>query len=83
VRTLEVAFLDPRSGGGALRAATVISLRRRVGVEDCRILPVYPQLYDLTSAVVVRALKTCPPAGSASMPGVVQRAPLPGSWRSC
>jgi hypothetical protein len=36
MRTLEVAVLDPKAGGGALRAAIMVSLRRRIGVEDCR-----------------------------------------------
>jgi hypothetical protein len=30
MRTLEVVVLDPKAGGGAMRAAIMISLRRRV-----------------------------------------------------
>jgi glycosyltransferase involved in cell wall biosynthesis len=81
MRTLEVAVLDPKAGGGALRAAIMVSLRRRIGVEDCKTLPINPQLYDLTHTIIVNAFKSCPPAGSASMPSIVQRAPLPWSWK--
>jgi glycosyltransferase involved in cell wall biosynthesis len=81
MRTLEVAVLDPKAGGGALRAAIMVSLRRRIGVEDCKTLPINPQLYDLTHTIIVNAFKSCPPAGSASMPSIIQRAPLPWSWK--
>jgi len=30
MRTLEVAVLDPKAGGGAMRAAIMVSLRRRI-----------------------------------------------------
>jgi glycosyltransferase involved in cell wall biosynthesis len=81
MRTLEVAVLDPKTGGGAIRAATIISLRRRVGVEDCRTLPINPQFYDLTNVIVTKALKSCPPAGSVSLPSIIQKTPLPSSWK--
>jgi len=81
MRTLEVAVLDPKAGGGAMRAATMISLRRRVGVEDCRTLPINPQFYDLNHIIVVNAFKSCPPVGSASVLSVIQRTPLPWSWK--
>jgi glycosyltransferase involved in cell wall biosynthesis len=81
MRTLEVAGLDPKTGGGAIRAASVISLRRRIGVEDCRTLPINPQLYDLTNMIVTKALKSCPPAGSVSVPSIVEKTPLPWSWK--
>jgi glycosyltransferase involved in cell wall biosynthesis len=81
MRTLEVAVLDPKAGGGAMRAATMISLRRRVGVEDCRTLPINPQFYDLNHIIVVNAFKSCAPVGSASVLSVIQRTPLPWSWK--
>jgi hypothetical protein len=81
MRTLEVAVLDPKAGGGAMRAATMISLRRRVAVEDCRTLPINPQFYDLNHIIVVNAFKSCPPVGSASVLSLIQRTPLPGSWK--
>jgi hypothetical protein len=36
MRTLEVAALDSKAGGGAMRAVIMVSLRRRIGVEDCK-----------------------------------------------
>jgi glycosyltransferase involved in cell wall biosynthesis len=81
MRTLEVAVLDPKAGGGAMRAATMISLRRRVGVEDCRTLPINPQFYNSTHMIIVNAFKSCPPVGSASVLSVIQRTPLPWSWK--
>jgi glycosyltransferase involved in cell wall biosynthesis len=81
MRTLEVAGLDPKTGGGAMRAAMMISLRRRIGVEDCRTLPIDPHFYDLTNVIVTKALKSCPPAGSVSVPSIVQKTPLPLSWK--
>jgi glycosyltransferase involved in cell wall biosynthesis len=80
MRTLEVAGLDPKTGG-AMRAAMMISLRRRVGVEDCRTLPIDPHFYDLTNVIVTKALKSCPPVGSVSLPSIVQKTPLPSSWK--
>jgi glycosyltransferase involved in cell wall biosynthesis len=81
MRTLEVAGLDPKTGGGAMRAAMMISLRRRIGVEDCRTLPIDPHFYYLTNVIITKALKSCPPAGSVSVPSIIQKIPLPLSWK--
>jgi hypothetical protein len=70
MRTLEVAVLDPRAGEGAIRVARMISLRRRVGVKDCRNIPTNPQLYNLTYAIIINALKSHPPASSAFTPSM-------------
>ena len=80
MRTLEVAGLDPKTGG-AMRAAMMISLRRRIGVEDCRTLPIDPHFYYLTNVIITKALKSCPPAGSVSVPSIIQKIPLPLSWK--
>jgi hypothetical protein len=70
MRALEVAVLDPRAGEGAIRVASMISLRRRVGVKDCRTIPTNPQLYNLTYAIIINAFKSHPPASSAFTPSI-------------
>jgi glycosyltransferase involved in cell wall biosynthesis len=79
MRTLEIAFLDPKAGGGAIRASKIIALRRLTGVEDCRTIPIIPQLDDIR--IPANVLESCPPIGLAFLPALIQRTPLPERWK--
>jgi len=79
MKTLEIAFLDPKAGGGAIRASKIIALRRLTGVEDCRTIPIIPQLDDIR--IPANVLESCPPIGLAFLPALIQRTPLPERWK--
>jgi hypothetical protein len=79
MKTLEIAFLDPKAGGGAIRAPKIIALRRLTGAEDCRTIPIIPQLDDIR--IPANVLESCPPIGLAFIPALIQRTPLPGRWK--
>mgnify|MGYP000240267888 CR=1 FL=1 len=78
MKTLEVAVLDTRAGGGAVRAANIVALRRASGVKDCRTIPIIPPQTTIDPGTVA----TCPPIGFARLPTLIQKAPLPGSWKT-
>jgi len=80
MKTVEVAMLDTRGGGGAVRAAKIIALRRTTGVEDCRTLPIlHPAIVYQTIPTTV--ITSCPPIGLARLPTLIQKTPLPSSWK--
>jgi len=77
MKTLEVAGLDIRAGG-AVGAVNIIALRRTSGVKDCRTIPIIPP----QTTIDPRTVATCPPIGSARFPTLIQKAPLPESWKT-
>jgi len=55
IRTLEVATVNPKAGGEALRATIMLSYRRATGV-DCRSI-----LLDYDPSSLKRFIASCPP----------------------
>jgi len=75
IRTLEVATVNPKAGGGALRATIMLSYRRATGV-DCRSI-----LLDYNPSSLKRFIASCPPQALVQTRRLADLTPLPGSLK--
>jgi len=75
IRTLEVAVVNPKAGGGALRATIMLSYRRATGV-NCRSI-----LLDYDPSSLKRFIASCPPQALVQTRRLVDVVPLPSSLK--
>jgi len=75
IRTLEVAGVNPKTGGGALRAVAMLSHRRVTGI-DCRSI-----FLDYDPSSLKRVVASCPPQALVQTRRLIDLAPLPSSLK--
>jgi len=75
IRTLEVAAINPKAGGGNLRATTMLSYRRTTGI-NCKSV-----LLDYDPSSLKRFIASCPPQALVQIRRLVDSTPLPSSFK--